>query len=1502
MKKNNIQKLFSSLFIFALIFSLLTPAFSATPEQDNFKSIDVDKQLEQMQEVIDKHESLLEREPSINPSLLRERSSDAEVDVIIQFTEAPVALEKGKSTIQQKSFSAVEENTVKDRVQSQQEEFEQFLKKNNIPFEKGASYDHVLNGVSGKVNKSDLEELLEIPGILRIDPDYEVYALETPKASDQEMTPFMDQTVPHLGIDKLHERGITGEGVKVAVLDTGIDYNHPDLEGIYKGGLNFVDHDPALYKDERDEDDAYETSPGERPEGVPEFDSDGRSFYTTHGTHVAGTIAAQGNNEYNIKGIAPDIDLYAYRVLGAYGSGSSSGIIDAIDKAVEEEMDIINLSLGGGSNSEESPDSIAINNAVLAGVTAVVATGNAGPGRGTIGNPATAALAISVGNSTPPEEFKTANVSIEAGDLEINSQMSLMAWTYGSDPAIDLDGELEVIAIPGYGETDDFADIDVEGKIALISRGETPFVDKIAAAKEAGAIGALIHNNVETGPADVYLSTAFDFIPAFDMPTEDGEALRGALEEHQATISFSNFVSTESEGNEMSLSSSQGPSIPNFDIKPDVVAPGSNIMSTVPAYQKDFPEANYGKAYDRASGTSMATPHAAAVAALVKSAYPDFDPFDIKVAMSNTAELLDTDVYDVFEQGAGLVQAEKAIDSDAYAYVTDTAPSDSGIIDHKKGTITFGHVEPHADESFTITKEIELKNNTSESSIYDVSVDITKNATGNLSDATVTVDKNEILLNETETITVTLTIPSGEPDPGNELLGYIHITNGNTNLSLPFAAEFGPVPVQEEYFYLTDYAIAPNSEGSPSTSTAIFNILENRIILSVELHDANNVGDGSEGLSYMGAYALQPLPAGAYQLEFDHTYMDTNENIEKVAPDGVYGINLFSLTESYEELNELEAPFFIKSTNPEISFDSIDSQEFIDTISGTIDDQFVDFKEAVEQNIGVPYNVNEHLDVTYEITKDGEVAEEGETLLQDDGSFDISVADKGFGDYTITLSVVDELGHTAEESFDFSRGMQPIEVTLAPSTTEQTDGPLQINVEVDSKSEVTTIKWLQGEHDEESFAENGEEMNIDELSFSVQENSIYTVFAENISGATDIETITVTNINHLDASDFEITSEVDNMDPTVEPVSITIYTNSESDLVSLQWLPGIHHDIAAFNEDANNIDLDTQSFSVESNGGYTVFAVNDDEQMAIHYIEITNIIEHPDVFEMNLTPSTTEETEGPVTIGVSHNSEVAITEAKWLPGKKSVEDFEDAGNAINLSEMNFDVMKNGEYTVYLKNEQGITNVQTISIFNIVHTPAPEPIKVSYELSKTDLTVDPITITILADTKAELTDAKWMKGKGSLEEIKANGNGLNLADMSFEVTTNGTYSVYLQNSDGTEVLSSVTITNIINEEPDMPENPGEPGTPGEPANPKPCIPCDDEDVEEDGTTGDDDDGNKDGKKENEVANGGNNGEDGASLPSTATNTFNYILLGSILTIIGGISLYAVYRRKRSVPIK
>src|SRR5699024_2723347 len=137
----------------------------------------------------------------------------------------------------------------------------------------------------------------------------------------------------------------------------GIDYNHPDLESVYQGyraadGEDPAEVDPDSVKgwDFIDNDaDPMETTYNEWAEsGDPEFDNRGNSYYTAHGTHVSGTVAGQSDAEHDhaVKGVAPDVDLYSYRVLGPYGSGSMDGVIAGIDKAVQDGMDVINLSLG----------------------------------------------------------------------------------------------------------------------------------------------------------------------------------------------------------------------------------------------------------------------------------------------------------------------------------------------------------------------------------------------------------------------------------------------------------------------------------------------------------------------------------------------------------------------------------------------------------------------------------------------------------------------------------------------------------------------------------------------------------------------------------------------------------------------------------------------------------------------------------------------------------------------------------------------------------------------------------------------------------------------------------------------------------------------------------------------------------------------------------------------------------------------------------------------------
>src|SRR5699024_4293275 len=181
--------------------------------------------------------------------------------------------------------------------------------------------------------------------------------LELPNAKADKISPKMIDSVPQIGVDKLHDEGVTGEGIQVGVLDTGIDYHHPDLTGVYKGYRATEGEDPATVDPDsvkgwdfiEDDADPMETTYDEWLEsGYPEFDQLGNSYYTSHGTHVSGTVAGQQEYDvdYAVKGVAPDVELYSYRVLGPYGSGGMDGIIGGIDKSIQDGMDVINLSLG----------------------------------------------------------------------------------------------------------------------------------------------------------------------------------------------------------------------------------------------------------------------------------------------------------------------------------------------------------------------------------------------------------------------------------------------------------------------------------------------------------------------------------------------------------------------------------------------------------------------------------------------------------------------------------------------------------------------------------------------------------------------------------------------------------------------------------------------------------------------------------------------------------------------------------------------------------------------------------------------------------------------------------------------------------------------------------------------------------------------------------------------------------------------------------------------------
>lgn len=548
--------------------------------------------------------------------------SDKVISVIVEIEEEAMLQAKQKGRSQSEQLLARERARIL-------EELEAF----GAAAELNHEYDQVFSGFSIELAENELGKLLAIDGVKSVFPNqqYEVEAIEPFDPS--EISFEMLDTAPYIESGKAWDAGFTGEGVTVAVIDTGVDYTHPDLAHAFGDylGWDFVDGN----------DDPQETRLG---------DVDDPSDITTHGTHVAGTIAANGE----IKGVAPDASLLAYRVLGPGGSGTTDNVIAAIERAVEDGADVMNLSLGASLNNPDFPTSIALDTAMGEGVVAVTSNGNSGPFNWTVGSPGTSREAISVGATQLPYNIFSAAIDT-ASDAEFSSA-EVMGFPNEED-LLALNGETFEFAYAGLGSAEELSQVDVEGKIALIQRGAFPFVEKAENAKAAGAAGVILFNNAAGRQPE---------IPGMALPTimtslDDGQQLLADLEAGNNEVSFDIAFSREV-GETVADFSSRGPVMDNWMIKPDVIAPGVNIISTMPLNEST---GTYG--YAAKQGTSMSAPHVAGAAALILEAHPDWGVDFVKASLMNTAERLtdpEGDYYPHNTQGAGSIRVLQAIQAE----------------------------------------------------------------------------------------------------------------------------------------------------------------------------------------------------------------------------------------------------------------------------------------------------------------------------------------------------------------------------------------------------------------------------------------------------------------------------------------------------------------------------------------------------------------------------------------------------------------------------------------------------------------------------------------------------------------------------------------------------------------------------------------------------------------------------------------------------------------------
>ncbi|MEW4354790.1 S8 family serine peptidase [Streptococcus pneumoniae] len=540
--------------------------------------------------------------------------------------------------------------------------------------------------------------------------------------------PLSESSNALINLSPAWKEGYKGEGMVVAVIDSGLDVEH-DV-------LHLSDPLTAKYKD-KESFEAVKTAAGisygnwyndKVIFGYNYMESNSEikeSEEGSHGMHVAGIAVGNptkpdSSGEY-IYGVAPEAQLMFMRVFSDTIQGTDASLyVRAIEDAVKLGADSINLSLGGANGSLINVGSAldeAIDRAKKAGVSVVIAAGNDGafgsghaaplaenPDYGLVGSPSTAAGAISVAsynNSTITTEIMNV-VSSDSNQPLYNGKVPVIV----SDSVIPFEaGESYDYVFAGLGKEEDFENIDVTGKLALIKRGEITFVEKISNAVAKGAVGAIIFNNQEGANISMSLDELTKVVPSAFIPLSFGEEL--VKGNYQVQFNKQNGMIPNPEAKQLSDFSSWGLTV-DGELKPDVAAPGGAIYSSI----------NNGK-YESKNGTSMASPHVAGVAVLVKQylnqKYPSKTPEEIESLVKNlimsTAKPHFNEETLAYtsprQQGAGLVDTHGAVSTDLYVTGTNNYASLSlGNVDSNFTLSLLLHNISDTDKTLTYVTEV----------------------------------------------------------------------------------------------------------------------------------------------------------------------------------------------------------------------------------------------------------------------------------------------------------------------------------------------------------------------------------------------------------------------------------------------------------------------------------------------------------------------------------------------------------------------------------------------------------------------------------------------------------------------------------------------------------------------------------------------------------------------------------------------------------------------------
>ncbi len=538
------------------------------------------------------------------------------------------------------------DGTAPDTLDREEAAFHASARAAGISYGERRHFHDLFNGLSVRATGADVNRLRALPGVKAVYPVVKISLAqeESTPPTGADLITALKQTGADIAQSEL---GLTGRGVRVAVIDTGVDYDHPDLGGCFGPGCR-VAKGYDLVGDAFNADDDV---PIVAPDPFPD-DCNG------HGTHVAGIVGAHGG----ITGVAPGVTFFAYRVFGCEGTTTSDVMLEAMERAAHDGADVVNMSIGAALQWPQYPTAVAANRLVRHGVVVVASAGN----EGALGLYASAAP--SVGQDV---------IAVASFD---NTFANLVAFTVSPDgtkvgyieaagaPPAPKSGS---VAMARTGTSASTADAcsplpagSLDGVVALIRRGTCSFYQKAADAQAAGAVGVVLYNNVVGFISPTVAGTPAITIPVVAVTADRGGLIDGRLAGGPVTMTWTDLLASEPNptGNLISSFSSYGVA-PDLSFKPDLGAPGGTVRSTLPLEQGG---------YGNLSGTSMSSPHVAGAAALLLEARPHARPDEVQARLQNTARphlwwgnpglgFLDN----VHRQGAGMLRIDDAVQADA---------------------------------------------------------------------------------------------------------------------------------------------------------------------------------------------------------------------------------------------------------------------------------------------------------------------------------------------------------------------------------------------------------------------------------------------------------------------------------------------------------------------------------------------------------------------------------------------------------------------------------------------------------------------------------------------------------------------------------------------------------------------------------------------------------------------------------------------------------------------